>query len=159
MIFSLRVSRFPFDWKSPTGYLAAILIQWPQTLVTIVQATTILILIFGLCAFSLNFTLDLEQSLREFNEIATAQHHSNEQRMELKQKFNVIAQFHADAKELRVDFSNCHLLRERFLNFYISFRFVINFSDSVSGLLASYLIFILVSLCSLLLQFNTVLLN
>lgn len=59
----------------------------------------------GICLFIADFTLDLEQNFREFNEIALQQRNvCIERKIELKQKLNRIVQFHADAKELSSTF-------------------------------------------------------
>lgn len=67
MSHNFNLSRLPFNWKTPIGYLAAALIQSA----TITFATELFIIILvktiGLCLFVTDFALDLEQDLHRFN--------------------------------------------------------------------------------------------
>lgn len=115
-IFTFLVMRFPFDWKTPLGYLAVISTQSAQTLITGMQFISVLMLISGFCSFSSDFVSDIEQAVREFNRIAMQQTSLTiKEEIELKQRLNGIAQFHAEAIKFCIVI---HFMKIVFLTFF-----------------------------------------
>lgn len=102
-------SWFLLNWKTPALYLPTYLIQCFIMQLTGIQFITTMILVTGFCLFLVDFTVDLQQNIREFSQIITQNGPLNiRQRFDLKQKLNSIIQFHAEAKEFCVTFLNYH---------------------------------------------------
>lgn len=97
-IKSLQNQRYPFDWKTPVGYVTCVLIQ----IITFYAVTSIfvivLILIIGFCMFLTNFGNDLEENVFEMNKM-TRQSSSAIEETKIKKRFIDIIQFHSDARE------------------------------------------------------------
>lgn len=116
-----------------------------------------LTLTIGFCHFGVAFILDIEDSLRCLNDefvISLNQKFSVRKSNEIRTNFAEIIQFHADAKELSISIATKYLLY--ILSIFHRSRFSNHFSDTNSGIIFAYLLYMLVSFCSLLLQLNTV---
>lgn len=93
--------RFPFDCNTPVGYLGCITSQAATVFVGGELFVCTLTLTVGFCLFVTDFILDLEENLRQLNEIISTTSNDAlniEDHLEAREKFFGIIQFHAEAK-------------------------------------------------------------
>lgn len=88
--------RLPFDWRQPSTYLIAFLLQFASIFCIVQSCTCNLSLLFGSCQVLISFTRDLLEQLNILSEII----HRERNRMELNVKLSEFIQFHSTAKEL-----------------------------------------------------------
>lgn len=95
-------SRFPFDWKTPSGYLASVFIQSSCTFFSSELYLITLIIIIGLCSFVTDFVSDLEQDLRDLNSDLIGIKNGifpTADRIKIKTKLIDVIKFHSEAIE------------------------------------------------------------
>lgn len=96
------MTSFPFDWKTPAGYLASIAIQSVNVFLSTEMFFITLIITIGLCLLVTDFVLDLEQDIYRLNADLIGRKDkifSAAERIEIKKKLIGIVQFHSEAKE------------------------------------------------------------
>lgn len=89
-------SRFPFDWRNPYGYLAAVLIQYVGTFYLFVFATGTLPLAFGGYMLARTVAKDMMMCLNSINDSV----HIRANELEINSKFSSFLKMHSDVLEL-----------------------------------------------------------
>lgn len=97
-------SRLPFNWKTPSGYLIAFLLQAVSIFCVAQTCACNLNLLFGSCEMLISFTKDIKEQL-EYLSFLCANNQSEEQQTELKQKLSEFIQFHSTAKGFGSNFN------------------------------------------------------
>lgn len=98
----VEIKRYPFDWKTPVGYVACLVIQIPSIFILVEVYVDILALFVGFCTFMTDFANDLSENLRKMNEDFNRVINGNStiiERTDIKSNFMDIIQFHSDARE------------------------------------------------------------
>lgn len=90
--------RFPFDWKTPCGYLVAWFTQCAGCIVGVNIDIQFLNLVFGSCWLFIFIAEDITQDVIEFN-LFVAEATSNEDRTECTKRFRGMVQVYTDAKQ------------------------------------------------------------
>lgn len=90
------LSRFPFDWKTPFGFLMAIFSQMFGALFIVVIAMQVMNLVYESCWFFVAIARDLTKELAEFNKDVRP---SNGNREQMTKRFCKLAQTFSDAKQ------------------------------------------------------------
>lgn len=98
----------PYNWKSSIGYPFTICLQFLSILSSVVIFTCILTLYFGFRQFLLALVMDLKENTHTVNQIICSMMDTNPQKspeieaarrkIELKNAFHGLIQFHAEAK-------------------------------------------------------------
>lgn len=102
--------RWPYNWRFPIRYTATIIFQY----VSFVYFGTIFVLVLffyiGVCLFSLTFISDLEYNLSNINDnfVKSNGHLAANERVKLKIQFYEIIRFHAEAKQLVINYSKIY---------------------------------------------------
>lgn len=95
--------RYPFEWRTPIGYIGCVLIQIPTLFVDAEFYVSTLNLIIGCCAFISSLVSDLKEEIRQFNvrliELKSKKKSSEREVAELKKELNKIIQFYVDSRE------------------------------------------------------------
>lgn len=100
----------PFDWKTPFGYLFAIVPQGIDIFCIVLDVAPVVGFMFGSCMLIIAFVEDITS---EFKELSTNES-LMESQMEMRKRFGNIIQLYSNIKEL----SNCvneFYLFERYL--------------------------------------------
>lgn len=84
--------RLPFNWRLPSTYMIAFILQFASFFCIVQTCAANLGLLFGSCEILISFTDDLNQQLNDF---ATAK-----QKPQLKMKLAEFIEFHSTTKEL-----------------------------------------------------------
>lgn len=125
--------RIPWDWKSPNGYGSLIALQMLTLYVTSQIFLCIPFIFYGFRRFFVGFADDIEQSLRDFNQIFVNSNVSkvkiqnknhrkkrsqifDRRRIEIERKLGEIIDFHAETRQL----SDALLFTLNFLFFQFS---------------------------------------
>lgn len=95
-----RLRRFPFDWKTPRGYLIAFTLQYIACMFLFLFIACSLSTGIGVYMFIKCLTKDIKNGLNSINEGAKI----NRDRVKISIKFNDIIHFHARSKQ----FSKIH---------------------------------------------------
>lgn len=121
-------NRYPFDWRTPYGYLGcisfqAVSVSYPITESVILLSTTVVC-----CLFLNAFSTDIEINLRELNELAIEAETyglTMRRKIQMKKKLIDIMQFHSQAKELSDSIQNPFHFRIIIIitEFYFSIQF------------------------------------
>lgn len=95
------MERYPFDWKTPVGYIGCILIQALSFLCAAEAFIAVLVFIIGFCYFMTDFANDFRQNFLELNEYLMK---ANDNLIaidsnEIMKRLTDLIQFHSDAKE------------------------------------------------------------
>lgn len=101
LIFS-RVS-FPFDWKTPFGYVSCVLIELFVVFAACELYVSVVGLTVGVCMVIADFASDNKEKLHQFNRILTGLEDleiSAKDRVMLKKKLTEIIEFNVEAREL-----------------------------------------------------------
>ena len=99
----LICSRYPFNWTTPTGYLACSSIQIISVIPAAILYTSIMISTLGFCLFAIDFVNDIEENLRQLNYFLITsedQELIGKERLNAKKRLTDIMIFHSEAKEL-----------------------------------------------------------
>lgn len=115
--------RFPFDWKTPFGYLVGVSIQGVSMWSVVFCVHNALCLLVGLCWIMIAFIIDIET---EFKTLNKKYRHKNGQFIkykEFRQQFYQIVQFHSDVKQLSWFEENLKWFSGIFTNFHNSIAF------------------------------------
>lgn len=128
----------PYNWRTPIIYIATIILQFVSLLYFGAMFVIVLFFYIGVCIFSLTFVNDLKSSLRNMNDkiVKSNGHMTANERVEFKIQFYEILRFHAEAKQL-----------------------VINFSEVYKNIIAVCLMIISLFLCGSFLQMDMVITN
>lgn len=98
----------PYNWKSPIGYAITIFLQFSSIFSAVVIFACVLTLFFAFRQFLLALVADLRQNVYSIDQIIRENSsNQNSMRVELKERFHEMIQFHADAKK----YENCHRSR------------------------------------------------
>lgn len=89
------ISRYPFDWKTPGGYMFCLCIQTGGVLIFIKILLCTLILSIGFCMIMIEFVSDIEANLRHLNRKIVSK-----KKIDVKNKLFDIIEFHSEAIEL-----------------------------------------------------------
>lgn len=94
--------RIPWQWKTPSGYLACVCVQYIWIHSGIFSVICTLPLIAGFCSLFEAFTFDINKTLADLNDEITDKREqvTMKNRTQLYRKLTEIAAFHSDAKEL-----------------------------------------------------------
>lgn len=98
IICSFIERRYPFDWKTPYGYLVAWLLQCVGSTTNGMIYVHFLYLVFGSSWFFIFIADDITMDMAAFN-IDAKTETSNENHTELKKRFSDIVQVYLDAKQ------------------------------------------------------------
>lgn len=102
------ICRYPFNWKTPIGYLFALLSQCGSSLVILYTVCPTICLLVGTSWLLIGCCEDIANELPHLNQFRIAQ------RGELKERICSIAQMYADVKEfsasLLFKFFSCSLI-------------------------------------------------
>lgn len=104
--------RFPFDWTTPFGYLAALSLEGIVCISMVLMAAPPFCLLIGACVFLSAFAKGIANDLINFNADTFAFKRSNRA---FKLRFNNILQEFADAKQLSWKMPNTF---KNILNFF-----------------------------------------
>ena len=99
----LICSRYPFNWTTPTGYLAGYSIQIMTVVPSCILYVSILMSTLGFCWFTIDFVNDIEENLRQLNYFLITsedQELIGKERLNAKKRLTDIMIFHSEAKEL-----------------------------------------------------------
>lgn len=88
--------RLPFDWRTPSGYLAAFIIEFVIVFTAMMWLTCIIFLIVGVTSFLVLLVRDIKNKLGNLKSFAT----SIRSETELNKKIFAIIQSHCEAKQL-----------------------------------------------------------
>lgn len=94
---------YPFDWKTPVGYLISSCIQTATAFHSVAMFICTLSFTVGYCLFAFDFVFDIDESLRMLNYYLVAakdRELSKEEKLNVKHRLIGIMTFHSDAKEL-----------------------------------------------------------
>lgn len=91
---ALTFQRFPFDWKTLHGYLAAYTIEFAAIYYIVYIAFCHSSFFIGSCEILMAFAKDLKQQLHVLIE------KPDQKQSEFKKKLSEFVQFHCDAKQL-----------------------------------------------------------
>lgn len=99
------ISRYPFNWKTPFGYIVAMSFQLFMFIIALIICFSSKLFPISFCVFLTAFCEDLENDLHEQNEnmrihAASKIRQTNANRNEMKQNICGIIRFHCDAKQL-----------------------------------------------------------
>lgn len=97
MFFSSSMTSWPFDWKTPWGFVIVWLCESAGCAATMFAILPLIFYLFGSCWLFAFIADDIADDLTAFNETVKASNAEN--RSELSDKFCAIMQFYADAKE------------------------------------------------------------
>lgn len=115
-----------------------------------------LIMVIGICDFGSSFVSDIKENLRTLDlAIVSSKKRklSSQEWTNISKDFTAIIQFHSESKEYCV-FLFCFIFIKS--KKYSLFRFADRFSDTNNGIIFAYLLYMLLSVCGLLLQINIV---
>lgn len=101
-VYIHAIWRYPFDWRTPNGYVLCMFIQSVEASVIVLCIAATLPLIVGVCMFAGDFVLDIEHNLHELNEQfvgAKGRPMSFQEIVRTKEKLIDNIQFHSDARE------------------------------------------------------------
>lgn len=93
-------TRLPFNWKTPFGYLIALMMQAVASYFTLLSTASTLCLLVGLCLLFIAFVEDLANDLNALSitEIPNKKHEK------LMEDFHNSMQHYSQVKELRAEF-------------------------------------------------------
>lgn len=97
--------RFPFETKSPLGYIVAIILQATGICVISLICTFAILFPVAHCLFLITFTLDLDDEIRMLNDATKIESYRKEKlsanrRIEIYKELFKIIQFQCDLKQL-----------------------------------------------------------
>lgn len=94
--------RLPLNWRTPKGYMISFSIQLFWMVGGAVVVFFIILVYSGICKVFGAFSLDINKSLNDLNDIAIdAQHNkTNHNRIEIVKRFHAIVAFHSQTKQL-----------------------------------------------------------
>lgn len=93
VFFFFYILRYPFNWKTPFGYIICALIQTITQFVAGGIFVAILIMVVGFCSLVKAFILDIEENLIQLNEGVVE---CKQQVKMMKKLFDVI-EFHSES--------------------------------------------------------------
>ena len=95
--------RFPFDWRTPLGYVAYALIQLAQLIAASKMYPSGITITVGACMQIANFASDIKEKFRQFNRILISLDKgtgiSVDDEEFLRKKLNEINEFYSEARE------------------------------------------------------------
>lgn len=99
------ISRYPFDWESPVGYIVAIIFQTVIVSITSMNAFSAVLFPVAHYVFLIAFCSDLQNKLRTLNKIIESRCGKNKKRptnrhIEIKKQIFKTIQFQCEAKQL-----------------------------------------------------------
>lgn len=90
--------RYPFDWKTPHGYLIAFTAQYAGALTEVSIYTQIVVLVFGTCYLFVIIAEDITKDLEAFNTAARTVGSAN-WKAEMMMRLCNLLQIYTDAKQ------------------------------------------------------------
>lgn len=149
--------RYPFDWHTPVGFLVCAVSQASTVFARGQIIICSLSLVAGFSLFMSEFVSDLEQVLRNIDQELSTPKEGYSSKHEIRSKFYGFIQFDSEAKQLSQNISNIFFLVIRTLRkWFFFFRFINRFSHVNAGIIFLYLVYVVVSISSLLLQIHIV---
>lgn len=141
---------FLFDWKNPTGYLIAFLVQYISVFCIANAATCYTAVISGSCWIFISMAKDIKQNLNAINEIGKF----NKDRSVFLDRLSQLIELHSQAKRLSeiCQFFFSLQFRCKSLSFSFWFRFVREFSATYQFILLVFLIWSSATICGTLLM-------
>lgn len=91
------IFRFPFDWKSPCGYLVALAVEGVACISMPLMGAPSFCLLIGACILLSTLAKGIANDMRNFNADTVALNQSNNA---FKSRFTIILQKFANAKQL-----------------------------------------------------------
>lgn len=88
--------RLPFNWRTPSSYFTAFLLEFLILFTTMMWLTCILFLVVGVVSFLVLFVRDIKNKLEHLKSYATPTHSETE----LNERIFAIIQCHCEAKQL-----------------------------------------------------------
>lgn len=153
------VFSFPFDWRTPRGFLAANLFEAITGSLAAELYFDTLALIGGFCLYAMEFVADLNAILRDLNNVIEGGENrkiTQAEYMEMQIKFNEILRFHSEVIELSRTESFEYWNENTKNGNRFSFRFWNRFADLNSSAIFSYFMYAILSFGSVFLQINLV---
>lgn len=149
------IFRFPFDWMTPFGYLAALTVEGIVCISMPLMGAPSFCLLIGACILLSAFAKSIANDVVNFNADFVALNQSNGA---LKSRFRTILQKFADAKQLSWKLPNALLqsFYKCFENFFNSFRLVDMVNDFCEFIVFATFIWTLTTIASCLLIFELV---
>lgn len=92
----LLSSSLEFDWKTPFGYLVAVLGQAVQVFCIVFNISPFLVFMFGSCLLFIAFVEDITNEFEDLSSIES----SPKNDMELKKRFSYVIQLYSEVKQL-----------------------------------------------------------
>lgn len=154
--------RFPFDWKNPTGYLMAFILQCISMLYVNFLISTALCTGIGVYMYTTVFVKDIKNNLNTMNEMAQ----SKKQRSQLSNQLADTFRTHSNGKELSillvfwVKDSTCTWPILTSLNFFVLnlfflFRLMQYGSDIAQPIFMVLFLWSVITICGAMLILNT----
>lgn len=92
-----------FDWRTPHGYMACMILQTLNCYATVCLYACTLTLNMGISMLASDFVLDIEKSLRHLNEdLSKANGRDLQTQLKINEQFVDTIRFHSEAKELSI---------------------------------------------------------
>lgn len=95
-IYSTFCSRFLFDWKSPLGYFATVVLQCIAMAYAFTYLASMIIFAVGAALFFIGVTEDIQAMLKSINDDAK----DNTNRLHIAKQLFRFVQLHSDSKQL-----------------------------------------------------------
>lgn len=98
--FKIFIS-YPFDWRTPLGYVACVSIQAVQLITLAEIYVSGIMFTIGVCMQISNFASDIKEKLDQFNRIIISSESelTIDDQTILRKRLNEIIEFHAEARE------------------------------------------------------------
>lgn len=105
----------PYDWKSPIKFSLTFLLQAIASYYWAAVFFVLLCFFIGFRFISLKFLSDIETSFKNLSSeiISKSERVNIEERIKLKTKFYGILKFHAEVKQLSLDWIKCNLIHQK----------------------------------------------
>ena len=98
---------YPFDWKTPLGYVVCVFIQVITLIAAIDLYVSVVVLTIGFCMLIADFASDIKEKLRQFNRILISSDElTTDDRIVLKKRLSEFIEFHSEARELSAKFNS-----------------------------------------------------
>ena len=92
---------YPFNWRTPLGYVACVFIQVVQIIVAAEIYASGNMFTIGACMQIANFAADIKEKLHQFNRIIISSDNelTIDDQIILRKRLNEIIEFHSEARE------------------------------------------------------------
>lgn len=91
--------RFPFEWKTPIGYLSYIIIQGINLFATANFLSCTLFLVFGMCSFAIDFVSDIERNFNQISKSLNTNGLTKSEQRAVEKKLIETCRFHIEVRE------------------------------------------------------------